>query len=410
MGLRRALGAAGVAGVLALTGACSDTPTATEPGPESSPSTVGASAATSPEPSPTGADPLAPYRMDPPGPRQGPLTYADLMVTAQETIPDETVEAVRGVARVGAVERVSVAQVSVDNKLLTIAAVDPATYRNFADARSLDREAEVWDRVAAGEIAVDPRVQDQLPVDADGYLKLGSDKDAPRAHVGAYAWQVDGGIDAVVNERWAEELGMTPGNALLVSMPGFDPQDVGKQVKAVVGAERPLTYVDAVARYGLEPGAQQVAVVVGATADAVGTFTYTVLTDGKVAPDPEWVRTHIATEQVPILGSVTCNKLLFPQLRAALEEIVATGLADKIDPEQYAGCYYPRFIAGSTKLSNHAFGLALDLNTATNGRGIPGDMDRTVVAIFKRWGFAWGGDWNYTDPMHFEMNALVAPR
>jgi hypothetical protein len=33
-----------------------------------------------------------------------------------------------------------------------------------------------------------------------------------------------------------------------------------------------------------------------------------------------------------------------------------------------------------------------------------------VVAIFKSWGFGWGGDWGYTDPMHFEMNRLVAPR
>ena len=36
-------------------------------------------------------------------------------------------------------------------------------------------------------------------------------------------------------------------------------------------------------------------------------------------------------------------------------------------------------------------------------------MDRSVVAIFKKWGFAWGGDWGYTDPMHFEMNAELVP-
>ena len=42
-----------------------------------------------------------------------------------------------------------------------------------------------------------------------------------------------------------------------------------------------------------------------------------------------------------------------------------------------------------------------------NQRGTAGEMDRGVVAIFKKWGFAWGGDWNYTDPMHFEMNAVV---
>ena len=36
-------------------------------------------------------------------------------------------------------------------------------------------------------------------------------------------------------------------------------------------------------------------------------------------------------------------------------------------------------------------------------------MDRQVVQIFKKWGFAWGGDWNYTDPMHFELDRIVKP-
>ena len=32
-----------------------------------------------------------------------------------------------------------------------------------------------------------------------------------------------------------------------------------------------------------------------------------------------------------------------------------------------------------------------------------------MVAIFQKWGFTWGGDWRYTDPMHFEMNSIVTP-
>ena len=99
-----------------------------------------------------------------------------------------------------------------------------------------------------------------------------------------------------------------------------------------------------------------------------------------------------------------------PAARAALHEVVERGLADEIHPGEYAGCYYPRFIAGTTTLSNHSFGLALDLNVPGNQRGTVGEMDRGVVAIFKKWGFAWGGDWRYTDPMHFEMNAVVDPR
>ncbi|KAA1411211.1 M15 family metallopeptidase, partial [Nocardioides humilatus] len=79
----------------------------------------------------------------------------------------------------------------------------------------------------------------------------------------------------------------------------------------------------------------------------------------------------------------------------------------EIHPDEYAGCYYPRYIAGTRRLSNHAFGLALDLNVPGNQRGTVGQMSRAVVAVFKRWGFAWGADWGYTDPMHFELERVV---
>ena len=56
----------------------------------------------------------------------------------------------------------------------------------------------------------------------------------------------------------------------------------------------------------------------------------------------------------------------------------------------------------------HTWGLALDLNVPTNQRGTRGDMDPRVVAIFKRWGFRWGGEFHTVpDPMHFELAALV---
>ena len=56
-------------------------------------------------------------------------------------------------------------------------------------------------------------------------------------------------------------------------------------------------------------------------------------------------------------------------------EVVDVGLADAIHPSEYAGCYYPRFIADTTKLSNHSFGLALDLNVPGNQRGTVGEME-----------------------------------
>ena len=262
---------------------------------------------------------------------------------------------------------ISLAEVVIENRALRVAAVDPATYRNYAPYDSAEARA-VWNRVADGEVALRQALSKKLPQDDQGNLALGSAADATAVHVGAYA-PLSEQVDAVVNESWIEDLGMTPDNALLIRTGRQSPAALSKPIQRAVGADQAVQMVDAVARYGIDPGVKQTAVVVGPIGDAVGTFRYSVLSGGRIAPDPAWVATHIATEIVPILGSVTCNKLIFPQLRAALTDIAAQGLADKIHPGEFAGCYYPRFIAGSTTLSNHAFGLALDLNVPGNQRG-----------------------------------------
>lgn len=164
-----------------------------------------------------------------------------------------------------------------------------------------------------------------------------------------------------------------------------------------------------VEKIAAQQGALDPAPSATSVADAVGTFSYRYFADGSLDPDPAWVAANITTETVPILGSVTGHRVMLPQLRAALAEIEGRGLGDELNPEEYAGCYVPRFIASdpSNGLSLHSWGIAVDLNVPGNLRGTVGEMDRTVVTIFKKWGFAWGGDWNYTDPMHFELAQLV---
>jgi hypothetical protein len=139
----------------------------------------------------------------------------------------------------------------------------------------------------------------------------------------------------------------------------------------------------------------------------VGTFNYSINRDGTVNPQQSWVQTYIRSEDVPLLGRVTCNKVMLPQLRAALTEVQQRGLGAKV--YHYDGCYVPRFINHNPAdgLSFHTFGTAIDINAAQNQRGGRGQMDRTVVSIFEKWGFTWGGTWHYTDPMHFELNRIV---
>ena len=340
------------------------------------------------------------------GPRQGPLRNADILVFSTETLTDDMVEEIRKVKGVRSVEQLSMAQVSIENRAINIAAVDPATYRNYTKIGSADLQ-EQWERVAAGQLALVKKLKKRVP--KDGILQLGGAADAPRLAVGAYASQIPP-IDAVVNAEVGEALGMKPRNALIVAAyPLRAPESVRKPIERIAGKTASVQRLDIAARLGLDITVQQTAYLVGSVGNAVGIYNYTVLRGGRIAPEASWVREHISTQVVPILGSVTCNTLIFPQLRAALQEIVDLGLADQIHPKEYAGCYYPRFIAGTTTLSNHAFGLALDLNVPGNQRGTVGEMDRRVVAVFERWGFTWGGHWRYTDPMHFEANAIVNP-
>ncbi len=389
----------------ALAGCSADTTVAEEPEPSGTSSSATGTATDPGESAQPGLDPA--YAVDPPGRFKALPRTADVVVQTQETIDEETLAKIERIPGVAAVEQFSMLQVSIENRVLNVAAVDPATYRRYAPGQ-LPQNQEIWDRVAAGELAVGRAVARRLPLDDDDFLQLTSE--VPPIHLGVMAPQIENAVDAVVNEKWGEALGATPGNALLVSSElTVAPEVVAEPLTKLLPKDSSIERLDAVARYGLDPDAVQTAQVVGSLADAIGVFTYRPIGGGRIAPDPAWVRTHISTQSVPILGDVTCNNAIFPQLRAALEEIVTAGLADEIKREQYAGCYYPRFIAGSTSLSNHSFGTALDLNVPGNLRGTVGEMDRVVVSIFKKWGFAWGGDWSYTDPMHFEMARIVRP-
>ncbi|MCU1374840.1 MAG: Esterase, partial [Actinomycetia bacterium] len=112
----------------------------------------------------------------------------------------------------------------------------------------------------------------------------------------------------------------------------------------------------------------------------------------------------ITTGRVPLLGNVTCNRAIFPALRGALTDVARAGLGRGLG--RYGGCYNARLIRDERagRLSRHSLGIAIDVNTANNTFGGRVSMDPRIVAIFRRWGFAWGGTWARADGMHFEWS------
>lgn len=104
---------------------------------------------------------------------------------------------------------------------------------------------------------------------------------------------------------------------------------------------------------------------------------------------PLWVRREVA-----------------PLFQGFLDEIVLGGYRLKGRTADDWG-YNNRDIRGRPGVkSNHAWGLAVDLNALTNPmrRPFTSDMPRWVVDAGHRWGFFWGGDYDTTpDPMHYEF-------
>ena len=388
-----------VAAVLLLTTACGDL----KPGHDSA-KTADKAATGGTGVTPVSADVAVPA----PGKLTAPLLSSDVLIYSQDTLEKSAIEGIKKIKGVTSVETFSMGSFFVDDQEVTYGAVNPATFRRVTPPGTAQTTA-VWDRVAAGEIAVEPAMGRKLQA-KDGYMRLGNESASKRIHIGAYAEilppTVAKRINAVVNYKWADKLGMHKDNAMLISMGSTSPQSVRKELKKYAGTKASVQILGP----DLDLGATQTAFLTGGSVSAaVGSFSYRANPDGTVTPDPSWVAAKITTEVMPIIGRVTGNRVMLPQLRAALNEIVALKLSSSI--YHYDGCYVPRFIAHdpSKGLSFHTFGTAIDLNAADNQRGGPGKMDRRVVAIFKKWGFAWGGDWNYTDPMHFELSQLRAP-
>jgi hypothetical protein len=342
-----------------------------------------------------------------PGPLTGRIRRADVLLVSRRALPSRVARRVSATEGVAATVRLAVATAPVGARMVTLAAADPSSFRRFTPEVSARADA-VWQRVAEGDLAITPALSEELHQELGQELVLGNAAESLGIRVGARA-SMPPNIDAVVNEQTGQRLGMVAGNAVLVSTGRADVAAVAEALRRRVGKSVTVTPLTGSVP---EEGRQTAFLTGGSVADAVGSFSYRYFPDGTVEPDPAWVAAHIHTEAVPILGHVTCHRVLFPQLRGALQEVVDRGLSHRIDPGDFGGCYVPRFIGHDPAkgLSLHTWGIALDLNVQGNLRGTIGEIDRRVVDIFKRWGFAWGGDWRYTDPMHFELAALVQAR
>ncbi len=133
--------------------------------------------------------------------------------------------------------------------------------------------------------------------------------------------------------------------------------------------------------------------------------------------DPRWQKDFLTLVALPFplplswgksrtVTVMLSHKLLAEVLADVFNRLQSGGLQEKIT--SFGGCFSFRpQRTGTTKLSAHSWGIAIDLNPETNAQGTVGNMDPGVIKIFRDAGFEWGGDWQgrVRDPMHFQFCA-----
>jgi hypothetical protein len=155
------------------------------------------------------------------------------------------------------------------------------------------------------------------------------------------------------------------------------------------------------------------------TKAALGEFAYRVdASSGAVSVAEGWHAANISKNGS--IGGLTlrsgCHVVVRAALQNAMNELIAKGLANTIDygdANTSGGCYVPRFSRQSPNssigfLSRHTWGMAIDTNTQGSCIGcappdfatMPGGCD--AVRVFRKYGFAWGGNFLQPDGMHFE--------
>jgi hypothetical protein len=149
--------------------------------------------------------------------------------------------------------------------------------------------------------------------------------------------------------------------------------------------------------------------------------------DHSFTPDSRWEAANIIKIVPPYalrypvddknfipVKSIRVHKKCADSLSRILTRIGTEIPADKIkyhELDVYGGCYNFRAMRGSSRLSIHSWGAAIDLSHRINGwkkKYRPGTnmMPMEVVKIFEAEGWVWGGLWRTADGMHFQA-ALV---
>jgi cell wall-associated NlpC family hydrolase len=156
-------------------------------------------------------------------PRVAPLhrtVQADLLIVAPFSLSEGLAAKVGQIPGVVAAERIEAVRMSVNGSSTAVLGVDPSVFREFA-ARPTGASNALWQGVAGGGIAVSYTMGTEDKIKLGGTVTAAG-RTTKKLRVAAFGTLGIGGVNAVVSDATARDLGAPAGNAIVVSV---DPSD-----------------------------------------------------------------------------------------------------------------------------------------------------------------------------------------
>lgn len=146
------------------------------------------------------------------------------------------------------------------------------------------------------------------------------------------------------------------------------------------------------------------------TAQLIERYGNPVLNQAKF--EATWMMSYILPDSVhkaiPCLPAhIYMNRDIVVSVEITLDKLIETGLHREI--KTWDGCFNVRQQRGSTSISRHSWGIALDINAAWNKLNGETNWTEDFLNVWREIGWICGADFHTRkDAMHFENTSINA--
>lgn len=166
--------------------------------------------------------------------RPSKLVSATLLVTGRDGISPRLLHNLRHLAGVRKVQTISAGHAKVDGHRAFVVGVNPTSFRPWTPKLTADSNA-LWTSISRGDLTASFDMGHDANLPLGQTVQVNDRRGSTPIRIGAFASVGMAGVDAVVSQTRAAQLGLRPHTGVLISAPKADPLKLRRAAQGVTG-------------------------------------------------------------------------------------------------------------------------------------------------------------------------------